>query len=103
MLASRYGAQFAGADPDAMANTTIGSVLLVFVQLISADVCVVVPIANGVIVGMASSVTDAHAVHADGRSPACSDRARTCMVWPAVVRGGSRTAPVGIVFGETLV
>ena len=97
--ATRNGVHDAGAPLPCAANRTTGNVLEVFVQDTVAAVCRILLIVAPVIVGIADSTTDVHAVHADGRRPACSDRARTQTLWPEVVSAGKLTAPVGICAG----
>jgi hypothetical protein len=94
--ATRNGVHEAGAPLPGAANTTTGSVLEVFVHETVAAVTRTLLMVTPVIVGRLVSTTDVHAVHADGRRPACSDRARTHTRWPELVNGGNAIPLVGI-------
>ena len=69
--------------------------MLVLVHEMATLVAVVVPTVMAPGVGIAVSVTDCHAVHADGRRPVCVVRARTCTCVPLPCTAVRLTAPVG--------
>jgi hypothetical protein len=94
-VATRYGSQLLGATEPGAIKTSIGSSVLPFVHDNSTAVARTVPVASALGATHASSCTEAHDVHADGRNSGRTVRIRTQTLLPNVNAGNS-TLAVGI-------